>query len=164
MGFSRQEYWSGLPGPPPGDFPNPRIDLTSMPSFWLWRRKGSLHCRQVHYNWATRKLECIQLSQLINYTLDIAIAFTYKYVTIVSAHSLSYVWLFVALWTIARQAPLSMEFSKQEYWNRVPFPTPGDLPHSRIKTSSLASPTLAGGLFTLTPPGKPHTSIKVIKL
>ena len=41
--------------------------------------------------------------------------------------------LFATLWTIAHQAPLSMEFSKQEYWSRVPFPSPGDFPHPGIK-------------------------------
>ena len=41
---------------------------------------------------------------------------------------LSRVWLFVMLWTIARQAPLSMGFSREEYWSRLPFPPPGHLP------------------------------------
>ena len=44
----------------------------------------------------------------------------------------SRVWLFATLWTIACQAPLSMEFSKQEYWNGLPFPSPGDLPDPEI--------------------------------
>ena len=42
------------------------------------------------------------------------------------AYSLSHVWLFVALWTVACQVPLSMEFSRQEYWSRLPFSFPGD--------------------------------------
>ena len=41
---------------------------------------------------------------------------------------LSHVWLFVTPWTVAHQAPLSMEFSRQEAWNGLPFPSPGDLP------------------------------------
>ena len=57
-------------------------------------------------------------------------------------------------WTLARQAPLSMEFSRQEYWSRLPFPTPGNLPDSGIKAPSLASPALAGGFFTTAPSGK----------
>ena len=44
----------------------------------------------------------------------------------------SHVWLFAVLWTIACQPPLSMEFSKQEYWNELPFPSPGDLPDPEI--------------------------------
>ena len=43
---------------------------------------------------------------------------------------LSYIRLFVTLWIVARQAPLSMGFSKQEYWNGLPCPSPEDLPDS----------------------------------
>ena len=56
--------------------------------------------------------------------------------------------LFVTPWTVAHQAPLSMEISKQEYWNGMPFPTPGDLLHQGIEQASLASPALAGRFFT----------------
>ena len=61
---------------------------------------------------------------------------------------LSSVLLFVTLWTVVRQAPLSMGFSRPEYWSRLPFPTPGDLPDPGIKPTSLGSPELAGGFFT----------------
>ena len=61
---------------------------------------------------------------------------------------LSHVRLFVAPWTVARQAPLSMKFSRQGYWNGQPFPTLGNLPNPRIKLVSLASPALAGRFFT----------------
>ena len=71
------------------------------------------------------------------------------------AKSLSHVQLFVNPCTIARQAPLSMEFSRQEYWNGLPFPTLGDLSDPGIKPTSLASPALAGGFFPTVPPGKP---------
>ena len=54
----------------------------------------------------------------------------------------------MTLWTIARQAPLSMGFSRQECWRGLPFPPPGDLPNSGIKTTSLASPALTGEFFT----------------
>ena len=56
-------------------------------------------------------------------------------------------------------APLSMEFSKQEYWTGLPFRTPGDLPHPGIKPASPASLALAGGFFTTAPYGKPYMSI-----
>ena len=52
------------------------------------------------------------------------------------------------LWTVARQAPLSMGFSRQEYWSELPCPPPGDLPNPGIKPKSLVSPALAGGFFT----------------
>ena len=45
-----------------------------------------------------------------------------------------------------------MEFSRQEYWGGLPFPSPGDLPDSGIESTSLA---LAGGFFTTEPPEKP---------
>ena len=61
---------------------------------------------------------------------------------------LNQVWLFETPWTIALQAPLSKEFSKQEYWSGLPFSTPGHLPAPGIELLSLASPALAGGFFT----------------
>ena len=48
----------------------------------------------------------------------------------------------------AHQAPLSIGFSRQEYWTELPFPSPGDLPDPGIKRRSLMSPALAGGFFT----------------
>ena len=58
----------------------------------------------------------------------------------VCAQSLSHARLFATLGTVARQAPLSMGFSRQEYWNGLPFPTPGDLPNLGIELL----PTLQG--------------------
>ena len=60
---------------------------------------------------------------------------------------LNHVGFFVALWTVACQAPLSMEFSRQEYLCGLPFATPGDLPDPGIKLRSPASPAVAGGFF-----------------
>ena len=68
---------------------------------------------------------------------------------------LSYVQLFVTPWTVALQAPLSMAFSRQEYWSGLPFPTPGDLPDPGIKPVSPQSLALAARFFTTAPPGKP---------
>ena len=68
---------------------------------------------------------------------------------------LSGVQFFVTPWTVARHAPLPMGFSGQEYWSRLLFPTPGDLPDSEIEPTSLVSPALAGGFFTTELPGKP---------
>ena len=51
----------------------------------------------------------------------------------------------VASWTVAHQAPLSVDFSRQEYWSGLLFPPTGDLPNPRIKPSSLVSPALADG-------------------
>ena len=63
---------------------------------------------------------------------------------------LSRVRLFATLWTVARQAPLSMGFPRQEYWGGIPFPSPGDLPDPGIE---LTAPALAGRFFTTKLPG-----------
>ena len=68
---------------------------------------------------------------------------------------LSRVQLFVTSWTVARQAPLSMDFPRQDYWSGLPFPHPRDLPNPRIEPASPASPALAGRFLTTEPPRKP---------
>ena len=67
------------------------------------------------------------------------------------AHSLSHVRLSAAPWTVARQAPLSVGFSRQEYRSGAPFPSPGDLPDPEMDHTF---PALAGGFPTTEPPGK----------
>ena len=57
-------------------------------------------------------------------------------------------------WTVALQAPLSMRFSRQEYWSGLPCSPPGDLADPEIEPTSLMSPALAGRIFTTEPPGK----------
>ena len=64
-------------------------------------------------------------------------------------------------WTVPRQAPL-MEFSRQEYWSRLPYLLPGDLPDPGIETVSLASPALAGRFFTTGLLGKPILSSQIL--
>ena len=73
---------------------------------------------------------------------------------------LSHVWLFAIPWTVFYQLPLSMGFSRQEYWSGVPFPSPGDLPGPGTEPVSLMPPALASRFFTTSaaseaPP--PHT-------
>ena len=63
---------------------------------------------------------------------------------------------FATPWTVARQAPLSMGFSRQEYWSGLLCPPPGDLPNPGIKPSSSAAPALQVGPLTTEPPRKPH--------
>ena len=67
--------------------------------------------------------------------------------------SLSHVWLFATPWTVAHQDSPSMGFSRQEYWNQLPFPSPGDLPDPGIEPGS---PTLQADALLSEPPGKPH--------
>ena len=61
---------------------------------------------------------------------------------------LRHIWLFVTLWTGDQQAPLSMGFSRQEYWSGSPCPPPGNLSDPGIKLLSLTFPALAGRFFT----------------
>ena len=61
---------------------------------------------------------------------------------------LSRVQLFATPGTVAHQAPLSMAFSRQEYWSSLTFPLPEDLPDPGMEPTSLTSPALAGGFFT----------------
>ena len=70
----------------------------------------------------------------------------------VKMKSLSRVRFFAAPWTVAYQAPQSMEFSRQEYWSGLPFPSPGALPDPGIEPRS---PTLQTDSLPSEPPGKP---------
>ena len=65
---------------------------------------------------------------------------------------------FVTPWAVAHQYPLSMGFPRQYWSGLLPFPSPGDLPHSGIE---LASPALAGGFFTTKSPGKPEHTVEL---
>ena len=72
--------------------------------------------------------------------------------------SLSRVWLFATLWTVAYQASLSMGFSRQEYWSGLSFPSPGDLPNPGIEPGS---PSLEADALTSEPPGKPRFNMPI---
>ena len=64
------------------------------------------------------------------------------------AYVFSLVQLFVTPSTVVHQALVSMEFSRQEYWSGLPFPSPGDHPDPGIKAAALSSPELTGRFFT----------------
>ena len=76
------------------------------------------------------------------------------------SHFCLYVQLFAILWTVARQAPLSMAFSRQEYWSGLPLLSPGDLPDPVIKPRS---PTLQTDSSPSEPPGKPSALLGFVK-
>ena len=99
--------------------------------------------------WRTKRLTLLPVREkfLLPDHLQIGItAFSYLYVFMLSHFSC--VQLFVTLWTVTHQAPLSLVFSRQEYWGGLPCPLPGDLPDLRIEPASFASPALAGRFFT----------------
>ena len=70
------------------------------------------------------------------------------YVSAIVVQSLSCVQLCVTPWTVAHEAPLSMGFSRQEYWGGLPCPPPGDLPDPGIQPTVVIYSPLAGGFFT----------------
>ena len=160
MGFSRQEYWSGLPFPSPGDLPDPGIEPGS-PELRIAGRCFNL--------WATREANinpisnckshafpsqfsiiviCTDAHESCNQTTCINTLATCNpwrslcdsvfLVAKVKAKLLSRVRLFVTPWTVAYQAPLSMGFSRQEYWGGLLFPSPEDLPNPGIEPRSPA--------------------------
>ena len=77
---------------------------------------------------------------------------TRKVSLVLYAQLLCGLWLIATPWTVAHQAPLSMGFSRQEYWSGVPFPPPGHLPNPGIEPSFPESPALAGRFFTTESP------------
>ena len=76
-------------------------------------------------------------------------------VSVCASHSV----MFVTPWTVAHQAPLSMGFSRQEYWSGLPFPSPGDLPNPGIKPGS---PALQADSLPSEPPWKPLFLVRIM--
>ena len=129
MEFSRQEYWSKLPFPSPGDLPypgikprSPALQGNSLPTVVL-KKSGHLH------DW--------------NRTIPMKLG-TVSWVL----SNFTRFQLFAHPWTIVCPISLSVGFSRQEYWNCLPCPPPGDLPNPGIQSATLTSPVLAGQYFT----------------
>jgi len=101
---------------------------------------------------------CDALCVYIQYVYIYVYVYIYIYIYIyiqcaVAVQYLSHVWLFVAPWTVTHQAPLYMEFSKQEYWSGFSFLSPGDLPDPGIE---LRSPALQADSLPLSHQGSPY--------
>ena len=152
MEFFRPEYWSGLPLPFPGIEPtSPALQVDSFPSEPPGKSSHSVNVSPSSVCvWVLPDYLALWQNESLRYG-----PFLCMCVCIVVSDSLQFHGL-------AHQAPLSMEFSRQEYWSRLPFFTPGDLLHPRIKPVSLESPALAGGFLTIAPPWKPHFFKKVL--
>ena len=98
--------------------------------------------RQILYYWDTREAQ-----------IYVCVCVCVKYIKVwKKVKSLSCVQLFATPRTVAYQAPQSMEFSRQEYWSGLPFPSLGDLPNPGIKPRS---PALQADALPSEPPGKP---------
>ena len=104
--------------------------------------------------WATR--EALIFTLFVIFSLHFDWKPLKAWLHILSDKLLSRVKLFVIPWTVAHQAPPSMEFSRQEYWSGLPFPSPGDLPDPGIE---LRSPALRADALLSEPPGKPKVKV-----
>ena len=132
MEFFRQECWSGLPFPSPGDLPDPGIEPGSP------------------------ALQADALSSEPPGTCS-AVGPCYLsilYMVVLVCLGTQSCPIPCTLWTVARQAPLSMDFSRQEYQSGLPFPSPGDLRNPGIEPVSSASPTLQADSLPDEPSGK----------
>ena len=126
MQFSQQEYWSGLPCLPPGDFPNSGIK-TKSPSLQAFLKPQSFTNLQLVCPVAHQGAPQVQLAPgeaIIRGRSNTA------------RGGEGEIPLFVTPWTVAHQASLSIGFSQQEYWSGLPFPPLGDLPNPGIEPMS----------------------------
>ena len=121
MELSRQEYWSGVPFLFQGIFPTQGSN------------PGLLHI----LHWQADYLLLVQPGKL--HLPNVCVCWL-----------LSHVQLFATPWAVASQAPLSMKFSRQEYWSGSPFPSPGDLPDPGIEPGS---PSFEANSLPSEPPG-----------
>ena len=135
MGFSRQEHWSGWPCPPPGGHP----DAGAEPA-----PPHLLRCWQMLYHLSHQGSPCIPRA-------------------CVMLSCFSRVQLFMTLWTVACQAPLSMGLSRQEYWSGLPCPPPGDLPDPEIEPTSPVAPALQADSLPLSHQGSPIFFLSIHK-
>ena len=132
MGFSRQEYWSGLPFLSPGDLPNLGIEFMSLMSpalaggFFTTAAAKSLQscltlCDPIDGSPPGPPVPGILQARTLEW---VAISFSNSWKWKVKVKSLSCVQLSATPWTAAYQAPPPMGFSRQEYWSGVPLPSP----------------------------------------
>ena len=99
--------------------------------------------------WGRKELDKTERLPLLSYVLPLSYILHSLFVHLLLLLSrFSHIRVFATLWTVARQAPLSMGFSRQEYWTGLPCSPPGDLPDPGIKPVSLTSSTLAGEFIT----------------
>ena len=134
--ISRQECWSGLLFPSPGHFPNPEIQVKSPSLAAAAAAAKSLQlcstlCDPIDGSPPGSPIPGILQARTLEW---VAISFSNAWKWKVKVKSLSCVRLLVTPWTAAYQAPLSIGFSRQEYWSGVPLPSPRSLGGSFFST------------------------------
>ena len=100
--------------------------------------------------WKTQLLIFTAAGLCLGYSLPLPMREQYR-IRVAVVYSLGHVQLFTTPWTVARQAPLSIGFLRQEYWSGLPFPSSRDLPDPGLQPTF---PALVGRFFTTEPPGK----------
>ena len=161
--------WHPTPVLLPGKFPR----LRSLIGYSPWGRKESDTTERLHFHFSQMEPQffpgfltaCLDLGDLLlrgsltevhrhHPALHSNMLQLHSWISNTCLYfSLRFVWLFVTPWAVARQASLSMGFSRQEYWRGLPFPSPGDLTHPGIEPGS---PTLQADSLPSEPPEKPE--------
>ena len=108
------------------------IQIRSILSFWggtwWWKTTDSIVYRETTNSMQKSSFQKIYISLSIDWFIN-------RFILLLLSH-FSHVQLFVTPWTVVHQAPLSMGFSRQEYWSGLPFPSPGELPDPGIEPRS----------------------------
>ena len=159
MGFPRQEYWSGLPFPSPGDLVDPETEPASPAlagRFFTTKGKPfaaakSLQscptlCNPTDGSPPGSPVPGIRQARTLEW---VAISFSNAWKWKVKVKSLSRVRLFATPWTAAHQATPSMGFSRQEYWSGLPLPSPKGSPLDKPKRNEGYLCQVASRLFKL---------------
>ena len=140
MGFSRQEYWSGVPLPSPSALPKSPLKMQVI----------EVPFRPIELEWTgAQESVLISLSGACSsWRTQNHLFKLYLYHRASSAQLLNCVQFSVTPWTVACQALLSKGFPRQEYWSRLPFLPPGDLPDPGNQTHISYVSCIVGGFFT----------------
>ena len=112
-------------------------------------RTGTTHCESSRQNY--KRIKVIFVRKFLGGNTHDTIG-NYTEILVLCAQLRSHVQLFVTLWTVGCQAPLSKEFPRQEYWSGLPIPFPRESSQPGIKPATPVSPALAGGFFTTESP------------
>ena len=160
----KSAIWLYFHAPPPTHFMSPPLnftifffliysfkslapDFSSSPPCCLWFSPSILQYPKVNPSGGWLYLSW-SASTLILSSFHVSSPMPWTYISCAVLSSYSYVWFFVTPWTVAHQAPLSIWFSREEYWSGLPCPPPGNLPDPGINSKSLMSPALPGRFFT----------------
>ena len=126
---------------------------------WAWKFQSTWRLGCVTFSLNSASLQ-FSLPACFSFSFSVPppssnLSFSIIFLSTTQLQSLGCVWLFATPWTVARQAPLSMGFFRQEYWHGLPFLSPGNLPDPGVEPASSVSPALAHGFFTTELQGSP---------